>query len=137
MNIKVNIERDANMWIGMATIDITSLLSPDLKSRTAVSDLLLYVKSLRDENVQIDFSKVQFATRSFMDEYYNTFVNDRGKLDGIKVESVNLPDDIKYMLNVVSQTQTGKKIYEDPENTVVRRFDTVKELTDYLRTICL
>ena len=121
----------------MVTIDITSLLSPDLKSRTAVSDLLLYVKSLRDENVQIDFSKVQFATRSFMDEYYNTFVNDRGKLDGIKVESVNLPDDIKYMLNVVSQTQTGKKIYEDPENTVVRRFDTVKELTDYLRTICL
>ena len=121
----------------MATIDITSLLSPDLKSRTAVSDLLLYVKSLRDENVQIDFAKVQFATRSFMDEYYNTFVNDHGKLEGIKVESINLPDDIKYMLNVVSQTQTGKKIYEDPENTVVRRFDTVKELTDYLRTICL
>ena len=121
----------------MTTIDIALLLSPDLKSRTAVSDLLMYVKSLREDHVQIDFSKVQFATRSFMDEYYNTFVNDHGKLEGIKVESVNLSDDIKYMLNVVSQTQTGKKIYEDPANTIVRRFATAQEMTEYLRTLCL
>ena len=121
----------------MKIIDITSVLSNDLKSRIAVEDLLLYVKNTHEAEVSIDFSKVLFATRSFMDEYYNTFVNDHGKLNGIKVESINLPDDVLYMLNVVSKTQTGKKMYEEPVNTSTHRFKTVKELTDWMRTICL
>ena len=121
----------------MKSIGIASLLSPDLKSRTAVSDLLMYVKSMRDNDVRIDFANVQFATRSFMDEYYNTFVDDHGQLGDIRVESVNLPDDIKYMLNVVSQTQTGKKIYADPANTTIHKFDTVAEMLAHMKTMCV
>ena len=118
-------------------IDITTVLSQDLKSRSTVADLLLYVQNTHEQEVQIDFSKVLFATRSFIDEYYNTFIEDHGKLNGIKVESINLPEDIQYILNVVSQTQTGKKIYEEPANTSTHRFNTVKEMTDWMRTMCL
>ena len=95
----------------MKTIDITTVLSPDLKSRSTVADLLLYVLNSNEQEIQIDFSRVLFATRSFMDEYYNTFVNDHGFVNGIKVESINLPECIQYMLNLVSQTQTGNKLY--------------------------
>ena len=115
----------------MKTIDITTVLSPDLKSRSTVADLLLYVLNSNEQEIQIDFSRVLFATRSFMDEYYNTFVNDHGKLNGIKVESINLPEDIQYMLNVVSQTQTGKKLYEEPANTTTHR--QIHERTDNRR----
>ena len=63
----------------MKTIDITTVLSPDLKSRSTVADLLLYVLNSNEQEIQIDFAKVLFATRSFMDEYYNTFVRDKHK----------------------------------------------------------
>ena len=121
----------------MKTIDITTVLSPDLKSRSTVADLQLYVLHSNEQEIQNDFSRVLFATRSFLVEYYNTFVNDHGKLNEIKVESINLPEDIQYMLNVVSQTQTGKKLYEEPANTTTHRFQTVKEMTDWMKAICL
>lgn len=121
----------------MKTIDITNVLSQDLKSRSTVEDLLLYVQNTHEQEVEIDFSKVLFATRSFMDEYYNTFINDHGKLNGIRVKTVNLPEDIQFMLNAVSQTQTGKKLYKEPDNTTTHHFETVKEMTDWLRAICL
>lgn len=121
----------------MNTIDITSILSENLKSRSLVSDLLLYIKNSNYGEVTIDFSKVKFATRSFMDEFYNTFVNDRGKLAGIKVAFANMPSDIQYMLNVVSRTQTGKKMYEEPENTSVKSFKTVGEFTSWMHSLHL
>lgn len=93
----------------MKIIDITTVLSQDLKSRSTVADLLLYVQNTHEQEVQIDFSKVLFATRSFIDEYYNTFIEDHGKLNGIKVESINLPEDIQYMLNVVRPDPNREK----------------------------
>ena len=55
-------------------IDITSLLGADLKSRYAVKDLLLYINNTEADSVVIDFAKVKFATRSFIDEYYNVIM---------------------------------------------------------------
>ena len=91
----------------MKTIDITTVLSPDLKSRSTVADLLLYVLNSNEQEIQIDFAKVLFATRSFMDEYYNTFVNDHGKLNGIKVESINLPEG--HLLHFPHENVTGTR----------------------------
>ena len=53
------------------TLDITDILSQDLKSRSTVTDLRVFIEHQQAENVMIDFSKVLFATRSFIDEYYN------------------------------------------------------------------
>lgn len=121
----------------MITIDITKVLSQDLKSRSTVGDLMLYVQNCDERDINIDFSCVKFATRSFMDEYYNTFINDRGKLNDITVNTINMPDDLQYMLNVVSRSQTGKKIYDEPENTHTHYFKTVEEMAGWMRTLCL
>lgn len=121
----------------MKKIDITSILSEYLKSRSLVGDLLLYIKNSNYDEVTIDFAKVKFATRSFMDEFYNTFVNDRGKLGGIKVSLANMPSDIQYMLDVVSRTQTGRRNFEVPDSTSVKSFKTVGEFTSWMRTLQL
>jgi len=93
----------------MRTIDVTSILGPDLKSRLAVNDVLTYVKNTGDDDIVLDFSRVQFATRSFMDEFYNTFVKPGCVFH---VSLVGMPGDIAYMLKVVSTTQTKAKHME-------------------------
>ncbi len=57
----------------MTTIDITRILSQDLKSRSRANDLLLFIKNSNESEVTIDFRNVMFATRSFIDEFYNLF----------------------------------------------------------------
>jgi hypothetical protein len=50
-------------------IDIAALLGRDLKSRTAVRDLYDEFVNNNWTDVKIDFSNVNFVTRSFMDEF--------------------------------------------------------------------
>ena len=67
----------------MITIDITSILSPDLKSRSRANDLMLFVKNSNESEVIIDFSKVMFAIMGFLlclvftggYKYFPTFLN--------------------------------------------------------------
>ena len=56
------------------TVDIATLLKPDLMSRFAVADLLIYIHNTGSESVVVDFAGVKFATRSFVDEYYNVII---------------------------------------------------------------
>ncbi len=98
-------------------IDITAILSPDLKSRLAVKDLLLYIQNTGSEEIVVDFAGVQFATRSFIDEYYNTIMKDAPA--NIKIETINIPEDIQVIFDVVKQTQhKAKNIKLD--GTVIR-----------------
>lgn len=60
-------------------IDITDITSRDLKSRESARR----VKGVIDELVvrtgadvvEVDFGKVEFSTRCFMDEFYNLFLS--------------------------------------------------------------
>ena len=87
-------------------IDITTILSADLKSRFAVSDLLLYIKNTGSKSVVVDFTNVKFATRSFVDEYYNIIMKDQS---AIKIETINIPEDIQVIFDVVKRTQHKEK----------------------------
>ena len=113
----------------MRTIDITQILSPDLKSRLRVNDLRLFIENGQEDVVVIDFSNVKFATRSFMDEFYNVFLKTPGSLP-FKVEITNVPEDINMILESVSRTQTRVKTL--PAHTPVRTFRTTDELIKYL-----
>lgn len=126
------------MWISlitstisnkMRTIDITQILSPDLKSRLRVNDLRLFIENSQEDVVVLDFSNVQFATRSFMDEFYNVFLKTPGSLP-FKVEVTNVPEDINMILESVSHTQTRAKTI--PAHIPVRTFRTADELIKYL-----
>ena len=115
----------------MRTIDITQILSPDLKSRNRAQDLSLYVSNTGDDSVMLDFSNVKFATRSFMDEFYNLFLKNPSSLP-YKVQITNVPEDINTILESVSRTQTKAKII--PANTSEQTFKNVDDLLNYLKT---
>lgn len=87
-------------------IDITTILSAELKSRYAVNDLLLYIQNTGSESVVVDFAGVKFATRSFVDEYYNVIMKSQSS---IKIETVNIPEDIQVVFDIVQRTQNKPK----------------------------
>lgn len=116
----------------MITIDITSILSPDLKSRSRANDLMLFVKNSNESEVIIDFSKVLFATRSFIDEFYNLFLKDASSLP-FKIEITNVPEDIQAMITSVSKTQTKVKTIRPTSEVDV--FDNVDDLLNFMNTV--
>lgn len=115
----------------MKTIDITNTLSLGLKSRAQVHDLELFIQNCGEKTVILDFNNVQFATRSFVDEFYNLFLKDP-KAHSFRVEITNVPEDINTILESVSRTQTRAKVI--PSRIPVRSFSSVDELVNYLKT---
>lgn len=118
----------------MKTIDIAQILSPDLKSRMRAQDLRLYIQNSGVDAVKLDFSHVKFATRSFMDEFYNIFLKD-AKANDFTVKITNVPEDIKAMLDAVSRTQVKATII--PSDTPEVAFKNVEEMLRYLETAAL
>lgn len=117
-------------------IDITDILSPDLKSRSTVSDLKAYIENLNADIIKIDFANVLFATRSFIDEYYNLFISNNSGFNSKEVKTINIPEDIQHIFNAVSQTQFGEKKDSTPRGTVLS-FTSIKELNAYLVSLML
>lgn len=118
----------------MKIIDITQILSPDLKSRVRAHDLDLFIRNSEEDAVVLDFSKVQFATRSFMDEFYNLFLKNPNNLP-YHVEITNVPEDINRILESVSHTQNRVKVI--PSQIPERTFGSIDELLRYLETAAL
>lgn len=118
----------------MKTIDIAQILSPDLKSRMRAQDLRLYIKNSEANAVNLDFSHVKFATRSFMDEFYNLFLKD-AESNTFSVKISNVPEDIKAMLDSVSRTQVKTTVI--PSDTPEVSFKDVNEFIQYMSTLVL
>lgn len=57
-------------------------------------------------NWVVDFANVKFATRSFVDEYYNIIMKSQSS---IKIETINIPEDIQIIFDVVQRTQHKEK----------------------------
>lgn len=114
----------------MRTIDITEILSPDLKSRARVHDLELFIQNSGEDVIVLDFSNVQFATRSFIDELYNILLKDP-KSHPFRIEITNVPEDINAILEAVSRTQVRTKVI--PSRIPVKSFHSVDELVQYLK----
>ena len=113
----------------MKKIDIAEILSPDLKSRMRAQDLKLYIQNSGADNVDLDFSNVKFATRSFMDEFYNLFLKD-AEANSFTVKITNVPEDIKAMLDAVSRTQVKTSVI--PSETPEVTFKSVGDFMQFL-----
>ena len=107
----------------MKTIDITQILSTDLKSRARVHDLELFIQNSGEDVVMLDFSNVQFATRSFVDEFFNVFLKNPEE-QPYRVEITNVPEDINTILEAVGRTQTHAKVI--PARTQEVSFTNIK-----------
>jgi len=118
----------------MKTIDIADILSPDLKSRMWAQDLKMLIENSEADAVVLDFANVKFATRSFIDEFYNLFLK-KPEANAFGVELTNVPEDIKQMLDVVSRTQVRAKVI--PSQTQEKSFSSVDELVQFLSTAVL
>ena len=118
----------------MKTIDIAQILTPDLKSRMRAQDLKQFIENSDADVVELDFQGVQFATRSFIDEFYNLFLKNPDA-NAFRVELVNVPEDIKTMLDAVSRTQVRAKVI--PSQTQEVSFKSVDEMLNYFSTVSL
>lgn len=115
----------------MRTIDITEILSQDLKSRMRAKDLKEYVDNIQENEVKLDFQKVNFATRSFIDEFYNLFLKDPSSLS-YSLEIENVPEDIMVMLETVSKTQVRTNVIPPKSEEIY--FNDVDDFIKYLST---
>lgn len=115
-------------------IDVAQLLSPDLKSRMRAQDLKLLIENSEEKEIELDFQGVKFATRSFIDEFYNLFLKNP-KENTFQVKLTNVPEDIKTMLDTVSRTQVRAKVI--PSQTQEISFKNVKEFLNYLSSVAL
>lgn len=112
-------------------IDITNILGPDLKSRIGVQDLLLSIQNTDSENVVVDFANVKFATRSFIDEFYNVFI----KPENPAMSIINVPADIQMIFDSVKQTQN--KVKDNHPAGAVIRCKTTKDILQQLNSLTL
>lgn len=118
----------------MKTIDIAQILSPDLKSRMRAQDLKMLMENSEEDSFIIDFANVKFATRSFMDEFYNLFMKNTAA-NPFNVQITNVPEDIKAILDAVSRTHVNVKVI--PSDTPEIIFKSLDEMMKYLKTASL
>lgn len=118
----------------MRTIDIAEIVSPDLKSRVRAHDLKSFIENSEEHMVTLDFGNVKFATRSFIDEFYNLFMKNP-ETNSFHIELTNVPEDIKTILESVSRTQVNSKTI--PSHTPERSFNNVSELLHFLNRVAM
>ncbi len=118
----------------MKKIDIAAILSPDLKSRMRAKDLKALIDNSGADVVEMDFQGVKFATRSFIDEFYNLFLK-TPEANTFRVVLNNVPSDIKAMLDSVSRTQVRANVIPSQSQEV--SFKDVKEFLNYFSTLVL
>ncbi len=97
-------------------------------------DLKALIENSGADAVEMDFKGVKFATRSFIDEFYNLFLK-TPKANTFRVEITNVPADIKAMLDAVSRTQVRAKVIPSESQEV--SFKDVNEFLRFLGSVVL
>ena len=118
----------------MRTIDITTILGSELKSRTSARDFAKYLKNMQIWEVAVDFLHVKSITRSFMDEFYYLLVMEDNAL-GAKLELVNMGEQTKEFLNAVKQTADAPRKASRPDDARFLNPESVQQLSEYLATL--
>ncbi len=113
-------------------IDIATFIGRDLKSRIAVRNLYDIILNQNMTSVKIDFRNVSFATRSFMDEFYNLFIANTS----VDAELINLSPELNTMLNAVKFTQR-KPIESSKKNSshADMKFSSISQVNKLLEEL--
>ncbi len=114
-------------------IKISTVLGNNLKSRVSVRDFSYFLKGEQAEEIVVDFSGVNYITRSFADEFYNQFLNPNGTLSGLNVKIQNVSSAIMPFFDAVRKTQHSNRVAQfNPQNGIHLKFDTVQQVEDYI-----
>lgn len=87
-----------------------------------------------EDAVTVDFCGVQFASRAFVDEFYNLFISPSGADSSrFKLEVVNLPVSVAAMFEAVVRSNLQPRVHPaglEPEASMVK-FKSVEEMLDF------
>lgn len=119
----------------MKTIDITTILGTELKSRTSARDFATYLQNMRVDDACVDFSRVNSVTRSFMDEFYQLLLKE-GKALAANILLINLNQQAEAFLRSVEQTTSHpRSAIKTSANARFINLQTVQQLSEYLESI--
>ena len=118
----------------MKTIDITSILGCELKSRTSARDFAKYLQNMQISAAQVDFSHVKSVTRSFMDEFYYLLLRE-GNAQGVRLELQNMGQQAQEFLRAVRATADAPRKTMASDGARFLNPATVKQLSEYLNTL--
>lgn len=114
-------------------IQILSCFSRNnLVTREAARDFMSIIRSQNWKKVEVDFTGVDFISRSFADQYHKEKV-DLWKNNGIEVINVNMLDDVYAMFKAVSNTQSSESRSIDMFSPVA--FKSRRSLKAFLSSI--
>lgn len=92
------------------------------------------VLTVREPKYLGTIGSVKFATRSFIDEFYNLFMK-TPDTNTFRVELTNVPTDIKAMLDAVNRTQVRAKVI--PSHSQEVAFKNVTDFLNYFSKVVL
>lgn len=118
----------------MKTIDITTILGRELKSRTSARDFAKYLQNMEIREAQVDFAHVKSVTRSFMDEFYYLLVKE-GNTQGAQLEIVNMGEQALEFLKAVKATADAPRKTAGPDDARFLNPATVQQLSEYLSAL--
>ncbi|HET6228026.1 MAG TPA: DUF4325 domain-containing protein [Bacteroidia bacterium] len=102
-----------------------------LISREAGSSLFTELNS-PDFEYELDFSNIEFISRSYADQFYK-MKEDFEKKFNTRIHIINANEEVINMLHVVSKTQNLSE--RNFENVPIYRFSKIDNLSDYLLSI--
>lgn len=118
----------------MKTIDITTVLGCELKSRTSARDFAKYLRNMQIEEAQVDFSHVKSVTRSFMDEFYHLLVR-KDNAQGMRLVLINMDVQAQEFLKAVTVTADAPRKTTTSDDARFLNPATVQQLSEYLAAL--
>lgn len=118
----------------MKTIDITTILGSELKSRTSARDFAKYLQNMEIREAQVDFSHVKSVTRSFMDEFYHLLVR-KDNTQGIQLELTHMDVQAQEFLKAVKVTADAPRKTAALDNARFLNPATFQQLSEYLSAL--
>lgn len=113
-------------------ISVSEQISRLLNTREAVSILLDVVRDSKCSVIELDFTSVEFMSRSFADQFHKDKISLQNELN-ISIDIVNANEEIIHILQTVSRTQV--KSNREFEEVQIFKFSNTQMLSDYLLSI--
>lgn len=115
-----------------STISVFDLIGSSVHTREASDILMHQIETDPCNEIEIDFSQVDYISRSFADQFY---VDKKKWATELKKDVIvsNANESIVHMLNTVSKTQNKKSDYR--LNIPVYKYSSQSELENFLLSI--
>lgn len=113
-------------------ISVSEQIGKLLNTREAATMLLDVVRESKCSVIELDFTSVEFMSRSFADQFHKDKIELQNKLN-VSIDIVNANEEIINILQTVSRTQV--KSNREFEEVQIFKFSNTQLISDYLLSI--